>query len=292
MEGYVRKYSDIRRVLAITLVLNLAVAIGKLVVGHMSSTLSMVADGYHSLLDASSNVLGFVAIYFAYKPADEDHQYGHRKYETLSAMAISVALFAAAYRILAEAYDRLYDPVTPQVGILNFVVMIATLMVNVGVSRYEQREGERLKSQILVSDAAHTRSDVFASSAVLISLVAARIGWYSVDTVASIVIAGIIIRIGYRIVSENLGVIADAIVIEPGEVEAIVATIDGVRGCGRIRTRGTLDHVFMDLVCYVTGSITLREAHELADRIENRVQREFPDVKDIVVHLEPEELRE
>ena len=168
--------------------------------------------------------------------------------------------------------------------------MALTLMVNVGVSRYERREGRRLKSQILISDAAHTRSDVFASSAVIFSLIAARLGWYSIDILASLVIAGIIVAIGYRIVSQNLGVIADAIVIDPGRIEGLLKSMDGVSGCGRIRTRGPEDHVFMDLVCFVPGSLTLREAHELADRIEHRIQAEYPEVQDIVVHLEPEEL--
>lgn len=289
MAGHVSKYFEVRRVLTVTLVLNLAVAIAKLVIGYSTRTLSMVADGYHSALDASSNVIGFIAIYFAYKPADDDHQYGHRKYETLSAMAISISLFLVAYRILLEAYHRIGNAVYPEVGVISFVVMFATLLVNLGVSTYERREGQRLKSQLLVSDAAHTRSDVFATSAVIASLVASKLGYPGFDIVASMFIAAIIVRIGYNIITQNLSVIADAVAIDPETVRAIVMAVNGVTGCERIRTRGTEDHVFMDLVCFVAGTMTMSEAHRLADRIEQIITTELPMVKDIVVHLEPSE---
>ena len=281
------KYRDVRRVLVVTLFLNWLVAAAKLFIGQTTHTLAMVADGYHSLLDGSSNVVGLVAIFFAYKPADDDHQYGHRKYETVSAMAISIALFGAAYRILSEAVHRMGNPVEPEVGVVNFAVMIVTIAVNLGVSTYERREGERLKSQLLVSDAAHTSSDVYASLAVIASLIAARLGFGALDIVFSVVIAVIILRIGYRIVRQGLSVISDQIMLDPHEVETMVASIAGVLGCARVRTRGTEDHVFMDLVCFVPGEMTMRDAHRLADHIEERIQEAFPAVRDIVVHLEP-----
>jgi cation diffusion facilitator family transporter len=285
---HVLKHRDIRRVLLVTLALNWLVAAAKLVIGLTSQSLAMVADGFHSLIDGSSNVVGLVAIYFAYKPADADHQYGHRKYEVISAMAISVGLFAVAWRILSEGLTRLSHPIVPDIGPLNFAVMIATLAVNIGVSTYEKREGQRLKSQFLLSDAAHTRSDVYASLSVIGSLVAAHLGYAVIDVLASLAIATIIVRVGYRIVLDGLGIISDQLVLEPAAVGPVVLAVDGVRGCDRIRTRGTEDHVFMDLVCYVPGAMTMRDAHQLADRIEARIREEFPQVKDIVVHLEPQ----
>src|ERR1044072_7761418 len=93
------RHAEIRRVLLLTLALNWAVAAAKLAIGHLSQSLATVPDGSHSLLDGSSNIVGLVAIHFAYKPADEDHQYGHRKFETVSAMAISLGLFLAAWRL-------------------------------------------------------------------------------------------------------------------------------------------------------------------------------------------------
>jgi cation diffusion facilitator family transporter len=289
LPAHVRRQREVRRVLLVTLVLNVAVAVAKLVIGTLSRSLAMVADGYHSLLDGSSNIVGLVAIHFAHKPPDEDHQYGHRKFETVSAMAISVSLFAAAFRILSDVYHRLGTTVTPSIGVASFAVMLGTIAVNVGVSTYEAREGRRLHSSFLLSDSAHTGSDVYASIAVLVSLLAARLGIMWVDVIASIGIAIVIVRTGYHIVLAGMRVIADQIVLDPKKVEETVRSIEGVRSCARIRTRGTEDHVFMDLVVYVPGDLTLNDAHALADRIEGRIQQAYPEVKDIVVHLEPAE---
>lgn len=293
MSNLTVRHHEIRKVLIVELLFNLLVATAKLIIGYATSTLAMVADGYHSLFDASSNIIGFITIRFAYEPADEDHQYGHRKYEAVAAMAISLALFAAAYRILAEAYTRLQDPsVQPEVGVASFLVMLGTMAVNIGVSNYEAREAKRLQSQLLASDAAHTRSDVFASAAVIVALIAAYLGYGWIDIAASIAIAVIILRIGYHIVRDSLSVISDALVIEPEKVREIVLAVDGVADVADVRSRGTADHVFMDLVCFVAASMTMAEGHELADRVEDRIHGEFPSVQDIVVHLAPIEVRD
>jgi cation diffusion facilitator family transporter len=282
------RFADIQRVLVVTLALNWLVAIAKLLVGYLTHTLSMVADGYHSLIDGSSNVIGLVAIHFAAKPPDADHQYGHHKYETVSATAIGVALFAAAWRIGSDALERTTsDTVVPRVGVVNFAVMALTLAVNLAVSAYERRAGERLRSPLLLSDAAHTRSDVFASSTVIVALVATWLGYPWIDVLASLAIAVIIVAIGWRIVRGGVQVMADQMAIDPDRISALVLAVEGVEGCDRIRSRGTEAHVFVDLTCYVSADMTMSRAHELADRIEARIHAAFPQVEDTVVHLEP-----
>jgi cation diffusion facilitator family transporter len=177
--------------------------------------------------------------------------------------------------------------VEPRVGVVNFAVMGGTLLVNLAVSGYERRKGRELRSALLLSDAAHTRTDVYATITVMISLVAARLGYPVLDVVASVVIAAIIVRVGYQIVRKGLGVISDMSVIDPEEVTAELKALPGVQGCRSVRSRGPEDHVFMDLTILVAPQTPLVEAHGLADKVENYIRTRFPGVVDVVIHMEP-----
>src|SRR4029453_16938304 len=128
------------------LVLNLAVGAGKSGVGSLSGSVSMVADGYHSLVDGSNNVIGLIVAAFAFAPPDRGHPYGHRKFETAASALIGGALLLLAYQVMAGALRPAAGRHLPAVGALNWVVMIATMAMNVFVSSYEAREGRRLGS--------------------------------------------------------------------------------------------------------------------------------------------------
>ncbi len=158
---------QVRRVLLVTLILNVAVAAGKILVGTLSGAISITADGIHSLIDGSSNVLALAANRIAGKPPDEDHPYGHRRYETIAALGIGLLLLFTAYEIITSALERLQTGETPELTPLTFAVMIATLTVNLFVSRYERREGERLRSELLIADSANTGAVVFVTLSVL-----------------------------------------------------------------------------------------------------------------------------
>ena len=136
----------VRRVLVITLLLNLAVSAAKIVIGHLSGSLAMVADGYHSLVDGSNNVIGLIVAAFAFAPPDRAHPYGHRKFETAATLVIGLALLALSWEVFSGALGRTAKPALPEIGPLNWAVMAATIAVNVFVSWYEAREGRRLKS--------------------------------------------------------------------------------------------------------------------------------------------------
>src|SRR5260221_14538567 len=144
--------AEIRRVLWITLLLNFIVAVAKIAVGTLTSTLSLLADGYHSLLDGSNNIVGLVALRFAHRPPDEDHQYGHRKLEVMASMAISVALFGMAYEVVRDSVGRLHGESVPEPGGTTLVVILGTLAVNLFVTRYEPRRVRELHSHFLMAE--------------------------------------------------------------------------------------------------------------------------------------------
>jgi len=276
-------------VLWITLVLNLLVSGTKIAVGTITATLSLVADGYHSLLDASGNVLGLSTLGFAYKPPDEDHQYGHRKFEVLASMGISILLFATAFEIVHESWIRLKSASAPSMSLLSLAAAAGTLVVNLFVSTYETRKGRRLRSPFLLADAAHTRSDIFATLGVLAAIILIRAGYPWADPVAAIAIAAVIVAAGWRILTTGVDIISDRRVVEPEAITSVALSFDGARRCRRVRTRGFEDAAFLDLTILLDPELSLKEAHDLCDRIEEALREQFPQLVDIVIHQEPDE---
>ena len=279
-----------QRVLWITLWLNLAVAVAKIICGVLTHTLSMIADGYHSMFDGISNVIGLVALWAAHRPPDADHQYGHRKFEVLATILISVMLFIAAVEILASSWGRLGGGgVVPIFSPAAVVIMVATMIINFSVSRYEGRRGRELGSPFLVADSRHTASDVYVSTSVLVAIFSLKMGLSWLDPVAAVVIGGVIIYTGVQLLRGSLGILADRALIDAAEIERIALEFPLVRACRQIRTRGMSDAVYVDLTLRFDPTLTLREAHDICDALEARLKEAFPIIADIIVHPEPED---
>lgn len=268
--------------------LNLLVAVLKLIFGLLSGALSMVADGFHSTLDASSNVVGLIGMRVARKEPDRDHPYGHRKFEALAALGISLFLFITCYEILTSVIGRFRGTHRVEVHVVTFVVMVFTVGVNLVVTRYERRQGDRLRSLILLADARHTQSDVFASLGVIASLVAALLHVFVIDLVVAVMIAGFIAYSGYLIVSSAFSVLADSQAVDPQEVVRIAMEVDGVTEAHRVRSRGLPDDIHLDLHLHVPPDMTIARAHQLAHEASDRIRDRIRGVTDVVIHVEPE----
>ncbi len=281
--------SAIRRVLWITLFLNWGVAAVKLIWGHMSGSVALWADGFHSLIDGSSNLVALVGIWMAHQPPDAEHPYGHRKFEALTALAISGFLFFACVEIFQQALHRLKGgaPLVQSPSI--YIVAIGTLAVNVFVTRYEQSQGKKLGSQALIADAAHTLSDVWSTLLVLVSFVCARFGWPAVDGVVGIIIAGVIARAGWQVVQQSMPTLADAALVPATELMDCAEEVAGVRECHGARSRGAPDEVLVDLHILVDPMLPIAEAHQIGHRVENLVRERWPGVVEVLVHVEPDE---
>jgi cation diffusion facilitator family transporter len=278
----------VRRVLWVTLGLNLAVSAGKVIVGQLSGSLAMVADGFHSLVDGSNNVIGLIVAWFAFAPPDRSHPYGHRKFENAATALIGGALLLLAWEVVSGALGRGAKPALPAIGLLNWVVMGATIAVNLFVSWYEAREGRRLDSAFLLADATHTRADLYVSLGVVASFVAALLGLGWADPAVALAIAVIIAWQAVRILLSAFDVLTDRAAIPVDRIEAIAAAVPGVLRVHGVRTRGRRDLVYVDLTAHLDAALSLRAAHDLADCIETALQAAYPEILDVVVHLEPE----
>jgi cation diffusion facilitator family transporter len=282
------RLSRIARVLWAIFALNLLVALAKLIYGYRSGAIAITADGMHSLMDAAANLIGLVGIGVAQRPADSNHPYGHRKYETFAALAVAVMMFMGCYEIVSRALERLRDPRLPDIDAAGYAVLASTLVVNTFVAAVEKREAERLQSELLESDAAHTRSDVFASLLVLGSFVSIQFGLGWADVAAAVLIVALIVRAGTRIVLSTLSTLSDERRLPPELVETAALEEPGVLEVHNVRSRGPGDDIHLDLHILVDPTTPLAEAHALGHRVEKRLREHWPGVSDVVVHVEPD----
>lgn len=267
--------------------LNVGVAAAKIAFGYASGTVSILSDGFHSLTDSASNVVALVGIHAARRPADENHPYGHRKYETMAAAAIVVFLAIVIIEIGRTAFGRLQTGPHPEVTPASFAVMAATLLVNLIVVRYERSAGARLTSELLIADARHTRGDVFTSLAVIGALVGVWLGVPLFDPCAALVVAIFIGHAGFEIARDALRILSDEMVIAEEEIRGVVLDVPGVLGCHHIRTRGPADQVFLDLHVWMAGDTRLDAAHRLSHEVKDRLMARYPQITDAVIHIEP-----
>jgi cation diffusion facilitator family transporter len=282
------RYGAVTRVLIRVFFLNLGVAVAKITFGYASGAASILSDGFHSLTDAASNVAGLVGVRAAGRPPDEDHPYGHRKYETVAATSVIGFLALLVIEVLRNAFNHLTGRSSlPVITAASFGVMLATVAVNLFVIAYETREARRLGSEVLLADALQTRGDVWTSLTVIAALVGARSGIAILDPLAALVVAGFIAHGGFQIARATLRILSDRMVIAQMDIEQVVRNVPGVLGCHQIRTRGSSDHVFLDLHVWLPPSMPLNDAHKLSHVVKDRLMARYPQIADAIIHIEP-----
>jgi cation diffusion facilitator family transporter len=279
---------EIRWVLWAVLGLNLLVAFAKLLYGMATGSLGMQADGFHSLFDGVSNVVGLIGLRMASAPPDDVHPYGHKKYETLAAGAIGAMLLGTCLYLLWNSYQHWQGAVEPQVTRLSFIVMVATMVVNYAVMRWERNKGRTLRSEILVADSQHTGSDILTSCSVLVGLAAVHFGYPIVDPLVAVAIAGVIAWTAVSVLAETSHSLTDMARLDAEQVRAVVMRTKGVLDCHKIRTRGLPHHIFVDLSVHVAPTMTVGESHELAHEVERSIKEGFEGVAEVIVHVTPE----
>jgi len=282
------RHAEVTRVLGRVLVLNLGVAVAKIAFGYTSGAISILSDGFHSLTDSASNVVGVIGVKAASRPPDTDHPYGHRKYETVAAAAITLFLLLLMVEVVRNAFNHLTGRSAPaEISVASFAVMLATVAVNLLVIAYESREARRLASEVLLADAMQTRGDVWTSVTVIAALVGARQGLTILDPLAAVVVAGFIGYAGYQVARATTRILSDRVVISESDLERVVMSVTGVLGCHRIRSRGSADHVFLDLHVWLPPEMPLTKAHQLSHVVKDRLMARYPQIVDAVIHIEP-----
>jgi cation diffusion facilitator family transporter len=288
-EGYfsteTRDISQIRRVLVSTMLLNFLATAVKITAGILTGALSVVADALDSFFDGLSNVVGLAGLFAAAKPPDAEHPYGHRKFETIAAISISILLFITSWQLLVIAWGRFRNPVELEINLWVIGAMLASMLIQGLTSFYELNRGRRLRSEVLVADALHTRASILVSLSVLGGLGMVAIGYPRADAVLAAFVAIMIAKIGVDILRENLPVLVDRAAVDPQRIANVVRGVGGVRTFHRVRSRGAAGSAAVDLHVQVSPENTIEEANAIADEVRRRLLS-LEEVNDVTVHIE------
>lgn len=284
-----RRTRGVRRVLLAVLGLNLAVAAAKLGYGLASGSVALSADGVQSLLDGMANVVGLVGIAVAARPPDREHQYGHDRYETLAAMAVAGLMTLGVVEVVRGAIGQVRGGERPEVTGISFAILLGTMTVNAGVSVWERREAERLRSDLLAADAKHTASDVLVSAAVLLGLTGERAGLAGADAAASLVVAGTIAWAAWGIARDASLVLSDASLADPRGLLAAAVATPGVATAHNLRARTSGGRLWVEVHVTVDPALTVKRAHEVASAVETGIREAAGPATEAIVHVEPAE---
>lgn len=277
----------VRKVLIITLLLNLLVLAIKATVGYSTGSLSLLADALHSITDSASNVLGLAANQLASPKPDRDHPYGHQKFEAVGALGIAAFLGFACFEIFQGIISRLLMGGQPvEMSAAALWLMLIVLGVNMGVAFYERRAGKRFGSQILLADAQHTMSDIWITMTVIFGLIGVWSGFKWLDLVLAFPVALLVFRSGWKVLQENLPWLVDKMAIAPEAIQNIVMQVPGVINCHKIASRGLVGRqVFIEMHLIVDAK-DVENAHKITEHVEARLAERFGSVR-VLIHVEP-----
>ncbi|PHM11251.1 cation diffusion facilitator family transporter [Nostoc sp. 'Peltigera malacea cyanobiont' DB3992] len=280
--------AEVRKVLIITLLLNLFVMGLKAIVGYWTGSLSLLADALHSVTDSANNVLGLVASKFSSPQPDREHPYGHSKFEAIGALGIASFLGIACFEILQGAIERILkgggEPI--KISPPELWLLLIVLGVNIFVAFYERAVGRRVGSSILIADATHTMSDIWVTISVIGGLIGVWLGYQWMDLVLAFPVALLVFWSGWSVLKENLPWLVDQMAIAPEAIHAIATSVPGVINCHAIASRGVLGRqVFIEMHLIVDAS-DVETAHHITEEVESRLEERFRPVR-ILIHVEP-----
>ncbi|MBW4526898.1 MAG: cation diffusion facilitator family transporter [Phormidium tanganyikae FI6-MK23] len=285
--------STVRKVLLITLFLNIFVLLLKAFVGWLTGSLSLIADALHSLTDSASNILGLVSSRFSSPQPDRDHPYGHQKYEAIGALGVAAFLGIACFEILQSAIERITKTSEPvKISGTELWLLLLVLGVNLFVTFYERREGMRVNSPILIADAQHTMSDVWVTISVLAGLIGIWVfDWQWLDMALAFPVAVMVFYSGWGVLKQNLPWLVDEIAIAPEAIHTIALSVPGVMNCHDIASRGVVGRQSFIEMHLIVNAKDVETAHQITEEVETRLIERYSPVR-VIIHVEPPSYQE
>ncbi len=265
----------------------------KFALGIVGRSQALIADAVHSVTDFATDIMAFAGLRYAGKERDRDHPFGHGKIETLMSLLIGVALVLAAAWI---AYAAVAAIVAEEINRPNAAALVGALVsiaVKESLYHYTVRAGRRIRSQVLIANAWHHRSDALSSVAVLIGVGAALVNpdWAILDAVAALVVALLIVKVGFDIIVPAFRSASDAAPDSArlAEIERAASAVPGVRAAHDVRARYYSNLLYVEVHIVVDPSISVSEGHGIADAVRRRISDSVLDILDVIVHVDPDE---
>ncbi len=281
---YSERDKKIQRLIIIEGSVNLFVLLSKLFVGVTTGSLAIIADAIHSLTDVANNIVAWIVIRLSIMPADQDHPYGHRKFETIAIFALAALLTVLAFEVGKNAITKETTEIVS--GKIELAIMIIVFVINIGLALWQRYWAKKLKSSIMLADAAHTFADVLTTAVVILGWQLASNGFLFLDRLCALGVSGLIFYLAYQLFKTAFPVLVDEYAIDPGDIRKSVLAVDGVKEVGRIRSRWVGSDIALDVVVSVDAELTTEESHKIADKIETMIENKYQ-VKDALIHIEP-----
>ena len=277
----------VRRVLLITLLLNIFVMVLKAFVGTLTGSLSLLADALHSVTDSANNVLGLITSRFSSPYPDREHPYGHQKFEAVGALGIAAFLGIACFEIIQGAVEKIINGGKPvKITPSELWILLLVLGVNIFVAFYERRVGRRVKSNILIADATHTMSDIWVTITVIAGLIGVWLGYQWLDIVLSFPVALLVFWSGWTVLKENLPWLVDEMAVAPEIIHSLALSVPGVVNCHNIASRGVIGRqVFIEMHLIVDAP-DVETSHRITEQVEKLLEDRFSPAR-IMIHVEP-----
>ena len=287
------RYAVIRRVTLVGAAVDLVLTLGKIGGGLVAQSQSLVADGVHSLSDLVTDMLVLLAARFARAKPDADHPYGHERIETAATVGLGVVLIVIGAGIALDALWRLFHPEELQTPAWWAMAIAAVSVVfKEAVYHYTMRAARRHRSKLLEANAWHARSDAASSIVVIVGVGGALLGLGYLDAIAAVIVSWMIARMGYRLARQSVEELIDT-GLDPEQVEAIrkaLMAVDGVRDLHLLRTRQMGPKSLVDVhILLDDPKLSVSEGHQISETARADLIREFRDIEDVTVHIDPED---
>lgn len=285
MDDKSQRDKKIQRVILIEGSANLIVLIAKTIVGFSTGSLAILADAIHSLTDVANNIVAWIIIRLSSLPADREHPYGHKKFETLAVFGLASLLTVLAFELAINAFNKEAEEIIT--GDWEFGVMIAVLCINISLASWQRNWARRLKSDILLADASHTFADVLTTIVVILGWQLSAMGYPVLDKICALGVSGLIIYLAYHLFKRAIPILVDEFAIDPELLNQTVKAVPGVLQVKRVRSRWMGNIRAVDMIITVDPSLSTEDAHKITDDIEIAIEKRF-NVLDTSIHVEPE----
>ena len=287
-----QRYNEVKKVTLVGSLVDFLLGGAKILVGGIANSQALVADGVHSLSDLATDFIVLYAAKHSHKEADEDHPYGHGRIETLATVGLGIALIFIALGIGYDSVLRLNDPgMLLKPGMLALAMATVSVISKEWIYHYTVRAARRLRSDMLMANAWHSRSDAISSIVVVIGIAGAMFGYPYLDAVAAVAVAAMIAKIGFDLVRSSSKELIDT-ALEPKEIETIrghIFAVSGVRAVHMLRTRKSAGDAFVDVHIQVDPRVSVSEGHQIGETVRRRLLDEVTAVSDVTVHIDPED---
>lgn len=277
------------RVGIVTIFWNVVLSIGKLLAGIFGKSTAMISDSIHSLSDVITTIVALVGIKIASNSSDEEHPYGHEKFECIASTLLAFILFSTGAMLGINGIKAMFNNNSNVPSTITIIVAVLSIIIKEMMCRYTLHYAKKISSLALKADAHHHRSDALSSIGALVGIIASICGFEYGDSIASIVISVIICIEAIKIFLESVDKLVDKSVdsITLGDINKLIKSVDGVQRIDNLRTRQFGNKIYIDVDIAVDGDLKLTQAHEIAETVHDRVENSLDECKHIMVHVNP-----